>query len=120
MAFQLVDDILGITGDPAAPASRPRPTCGRGKRSAPIVAALTSGTSAGRRLRDLFADGPRSPRTTSRWPTKLIEEAGGIDWAADEADRRLDRPGPPRLPRLGPAAASDLIALARYVVERDR
>ena len=38
MAFQLVDDILGIVGDPAAPASRRRRTCGpasAARRSSP-------------------------------------------------------------------------------------
>ncbi len=60
MAFQLVDDILGITGDAAATGKSSSSDVRAGKRSAPIVAALTSGTAASKLLARLLADGPPS------------------------------------------------------------
>ncbi len=58
MAFQLVDDILGITGDAAATGKSSSSDVRAGKRSAPIVAALTSGTAASEQLARMLAGGP--------------------------------------------------------------
>jgi geranylgeranyl diphosphate synthase, type I len=120
MAFQLVDDILGITGDPAVTGKSASSDVRAGKRSAPVVAALNAGTDASRRLADLLAGGAPSTDEDVVLATKLIEEAGGIDWAAREADAHLGRavehlealPAPEHV-------VADLIALARYVVDRD-
>ncbi|HTC70811.1 MAG TPA: polyprenyl synthetase family protein [Acidothermaceae bacterium] len=121
MAFQLVDDILGITGDAATTGKSSSSDVRAGKRSAPIVAALSSGTAASKLLARLLAEGPPTADDDVTYATKLIDEAGGLDWAADEADRRLAL----ALGHLDNIAAptgttSDLAALARYVVERDR
>jgi len=56
-----------------------------------VVAALTAGTDASRRLADLLAGGAPSTEEDVVLATKLIEEAGGIDWAAREADAHLAR-----------------------------
>jgi geranylgeranyl diphosphate synthase, type I len=125
MAFQLVDDILGITGDAAATGKSSSSDVRAGKRSAPIVAALTSGTSASKLLARLLAEGPPASDDDVTYATKLIDEAGGLEWAAHEADRRLSL----ALAHLAGVAENiatpagttfDLAALARYVVERDR
>jgi geranylgeranyl diphosphate synthase type I len=121
MAFQLVDDILGITGDAATTGKSSSSDVRAGKRSAPIVAALTSGTAASEQLARLFASGPLTADDDVTYATKLIDEAGGLEWAAQEADRRLAL----ALAHLENSSApsgttSDLAALARYVVERDR
>ena len=121
MAFQLVDDILGITGDAAATGKSSSSDVRSGKRSAPIVAALTAGTPASERLARMLAGGPLAADDDVTYATKLIDEAGGLDWAAHEADRRLAL----ALRHLENLSAptgttSDLAALARYVVERDR
>jgi geranylgeranyl diphosphate synthase type I len=121
MAFQLVDDILGITGDAATTGKSSSSDVRAGKRSAPIVAALTSGTAASDQLARLFASGPLTADDDVTHATKLIDEAGGLEWAAHEADRRLAL----ALGHLENLSAptgttSDLAALARYVVERDR
>lgn len=120
MAFQLVDDILGITGDPAVTGKSASSDVRAGKRSAPVVAALNAGTDASRRLADLLAGGAPSSDEDVVLATKLIEEAGGIDWAAREADAHLSRaldqlealPAPQHV-------VADLAAVARYVVDRD-
>jgi geranylgeranyl diphosphate synthase, type I len=121
MAFQLVDDILGITGDAAATGKSSSSDVRAGKRSAPIVAALTSGTSASEQLARMLADGPLTADDDVTHATKLIDEAGGLEWAAHEADRRL-AVALHHLENLSAptGTTSDLAALARYVVERDR
>lgn len=120
MAFQLVDDILGITGDPAVTGKSASSDVRAGKRSAPVVAALTAGTDASRRLNDLLAGGAPSTEEDVVLATKLIEEAGGIDWAATQADERLARAlqSLDGLPSPRPVL-DDLVAIARYVVDRD-
>jgi geranylgeranyl diphosphate synthase type I len=121
MAFQLIDDILGITGDSAATGKSSSSDVRAGKRSAPIVAALVSGTRASVELARLLREGPPTRDDDVIYATKLIDEAGGLDWAAREADRRLALALAhlDALP-LPSAAAADLAQLARYVVERDR
>ena len=120
MAFQLIDDILGITGDPEVTGKSASSDVRAGKRSAPVVAALKSGAEASGRLADLLAHGAPSSDDDVILATKLIEEAGGIDWAAREADAHLAR----ALERVESVPSSgdvvgDLVALARYVVDRD-
>jgi geranylgeranyl diphosphate synthase type I len=121
MAFQLVDDVLGVVGDPQRTGKSSSSDVRAGKRSAPIVAALTSGTPAGRRLAELFAPGPLEDEDTVALATSLIEEAGGLDWAAREADARLAK----ALRQLDELeleepGATGLADIATYIVTRDR
>jgi geranylgeranyl diphosphate synthase type I len=120
MAFQLVDDLLGVTGDPAVTGKSSSSDVRAGKRSAPIVAALRSNTDAGRRLQELFAGKPPTSEADVTLATALIAEAGGLDWAAREANRRLasaiDRVNGTGLCE---PAASELTAIARFIVDRD-
>ena len=121
MAFQLIDDILGITGDPEVTGKSASSDVRAGKRSAPVVAALQSGAEAsGPAGRPARRTAPPSSDDDVILATKLIEEAGGIDWAAREADAHLAR----ALERVESVPSSgdvvgDLVALARYVVDRD-
>jgi geranylgeranyl diphosphate synthase type I len=121
MAFQLVDDILGVTGDPAVTGKSSSSDVRARKRSAPIVAALRAGTLASEQLAELFRAGPPESDADVALATGLIGEAGGIEWAAREAQQRLTR----AVERLGGLpiarhAAAELIALGHYIVERDR
>jgi geranylgeranyl diphosphate synthase type I len=121
MAFQLIDDILGIVGDAAVTGKSASSDVRAGKRSAPIVAALTAGSTASTRLAQHLKGGPPESDDDVTQVTKLIDEAGGLEWAAREADRRLAR----ALAQLdaiaiAPQAHAELADLARYVVDRDR
>jgi geranylgeranyl diphosphate synthase type I len=121
IAFQLVDDILGIVGDPDVTGKSASSDVRTGKRSAPIVAALRSDTEAGIALNELMATGPPQTDDDVELAAKLIAEAGGLRWTAREADHRLTR----ALGHLHPVSAqtgavADLVTLARYVVDRDR
>lgn len=120
MAFQLVDDILGVAGDPAVTGKSSSSDIRAGKRSAPIVAALGDGSPASGRLAAILAAGPPTAEEDVALATKLIEEAGGLDWAAREADAlvgaALDELA---ALELAPAAADQLVLLARRAVGRD-
>ncbi|WP_344283561.1 polyprenyl synthetase family protein, partial [Actinomadura napierensis] len=120
LAFQLVDDLLGIWGDPAVTGKPVHSDLRNRKKSLPVVAALTSGTPAGEELAALYlrpgALGGGEPARAAA----LIEAAGGRDWAAAEADAlvasalaELDAADPV------PAAAAELRAVAHLLTHRD-
>jgi geranylgeranyl diphosphate synthase type I len=121
VAFQAVDDLLGIwghpevTGKPAASDLRER------KKSLPVVAALTSGTAAGKELRELQPD-PSAPREEEQIEraAALVEAAGGRRWAQAEADRRVERAAE-ALDRAGvdAEARGRLLEVAAFVTRRD-
>ncbi|MEU5614337.1 polyprenyl synthetase family protein [Streptomyces sparsogenes] len=119
LAFQLVDDLLGIWGDTRATGKPVGADLRRRKKSLPVVAALGSGTPAGRRLAELYQDDrPLEPTGVAR-ATTLVEQAGGRDWALAEADRQrslaLDRLAEVTL---DPDAAHGLRALVDLATHR--
>ncbi len=122
IAFQLVDDILGVVGDPAETGKSSSSDVRAGKRSAPIVAALEAGSDAAQRLADLLAGGPLVDDDDVALATRLVVEAGGVDWAAREADARLAQArahlAALALPRR--EAAAELATVADYIVTRGR
>ena len=121
LAFQLVDDVLGIVGDPQVTGKSASSDLRAGKRSAPVVAALTAGNAAAQRLADLLHDGPPESDDEVAIAAKLVDEAGGIDWARNEARTRVAA-GCAELRSAGlvPTVEADLVALGSYVLERDR
>lgn len=120
VAFQLVDDLLGIWGDTAVTGKPSGADLAVRKKSLPVVAALTSGTAAADQLRVLYQLGRDLDEEEVAVATRLIEAAGGRAWAQAEAARRtqaaldaLNRADP------GPAAAAELRALAGLLARRD-
>lgn len=122
LAFQLVDDVLGVTGDPSVTGKSASSDVRAGKRSAVVVAALRAGTEQADRLAELLADGaPKTEQDVAR-ATALIVAAGGVDWALTEADRLLER-ALGQLAQIGPVTdgpLAELMSVARYIVARDR
>ncbi|MFJ9033483.1 polyprenyl synthetase family protein [Streptomyces sp. NPDC102274] len=121
LVFQLVDDLLGIWGDSRSTGKVTGGDLRRRKKSLPVVAALNSGSEAGRRLADLYGGaGPLDDDQVAR-AALLVEEAGGRDWAEREAARRWEQ-AVEQLSHagLGPEAARGLLALAGLVTRRDR
>lgn len=79
-AFQLVDDHLGIWGDPEATGKPIFSDLQSRKKSLPVVAALTSGTPAGRELAALLGrDGELSSEELVR-AAAAVDLAGGRAW----------------------------------------
>ncbi|MCW2539834.1 MAG: polyprenyl synthetase family protein [Frankiales bacterium] len=121
MAFQIVDDILGITGDPAVTGKSASSDLRAGKRSVPIVAALTAGGPASEEFARLIADGPPETESDVTRAAALVAESGGLDWAAAEADRRLAAAmASLDSVSLSEVGTNELRELAVYVVGRDR
>ena len=80
LAFQVVDDLLGMWGDPATTGKPAHSDLRNRKKSLPIVAALTSGTAEGEELarwlqREQATAVPELVRAAT-----LVEAAGGRQW----------------------------------------
>jgi geranylgeranyl diphosphate synthase type I len=122
LAFQLVDDVLGIWGEPAVTGKPVLADVRAGKRSAPVVAALRSGTPAGDELAALLATGTPTEEADVVRAARLIERAGAREWTTAAADEHLAAAlgALDAAPGLAADAHQDLVDLARYVLERDR
>jgi geranylgeranyl diphosphate synthase type I len=120
MAFQIVDDVLGIVGDPAATGKSASSDVRARKCSVPIVAALSAGCAASRRLREMFDAAPFADDEEVSVAAKLVGEAGGIDRATELAAQHAARAFAciERSP-LRRDCVDELIALGYYVLDRD-
>lgn len=121
LAFQIVDDILGIwgsseiTGKPVGADLRTR------KKSLPVVAALRSGSRSAQALRALYAERGLLDDDAVARAADLVDDAGGRAWAMREADRQLNLAcAELESAPLDATARDELHALARYVTDRDR
>ncbi len=120
LAFQHVDDLLGIWGDPVVTGKPVYSDLRNRKKSLPVVAALNSSTPAARELASLYhSDQPLSDADLVH-AAELIDIAGGRAWSQTQADDLLAG----ALRQLGLAdpiaqAAAELGALARLVTHRD-
>jgi len=89
VAFQAIDDVLGISGDPAVTGKPVFSDLRQGKKTLPIVYALQSDTAAGRRLASLLTDRPPAPATL-RHAADLIDASGGRAFAYRVAAHHLE------------------------------
>lgn len=121
LAFQFVDDLIGIWGDPEVTGKPVGADLAARKKSLPVVAALTSGTAAGARLARIYAAaGPLGPDDLRR-AADAVDEAGARTWAQDQTAARM-ADAVDLLAKTVPDAdaAGDLLALAELVTRRDR
>lgn len=120
LAFQLVDDLLGIWGDPAVTGKPVHSDLDNRKKSLPVVAALTSGTPAARELAALYhRERPMSGAELAH-AAELVEATGARTWGRTQADELLTealRELTAAQPAPGPAA--ELAALARLATHRN-
>ncbi len=121
LAFQYVDDLLGIWGDPSVTGKPVHADLHRRKKSLPVVAALTSGSPAGAELAALYRGTDPLSDTDVALAAELVDAAGGRAWSQAEVDRLLaaalddlDSINPSSRPR------AELGELAELVVRRDR
>ncbi|MER6094888.1 family 2 encapsulin nanocompartment cargo protein polyprenyl transferase [Streptomyces sp. NPDC001728] len=120
LAFQLIDDLIGIWGDPDRTGKPAGADLVAHKKSLPVVAALTSGTPAGEELAEIYAR-PVLDAAAVRAAADAVERAGGRDWAQAQAAERMGRAVEYLAQAVpDPAAAGDLLALAEFVTRRTR
>ncbi|HEY7222434.1 MAG TPA: polyprenyl synthetase family protein [Micromonosporaceae bacterium] len=119
LAFQFVDDVLGIWGDPTVTGKPAHSDLAARKKSLPITHAMDRA--------DLDPDlagwliGVGAPTQLS-YPrvAELLDQAGVREWALGQAARRMRlAEGVLSEVDIKPQARIELIELARYVVERD-
>jgi geranylgeranyl diphosphate synthase type I len=118
LAFQAVDDVLGIWGDPAATGKPVGNDLRERKKSLPIALALERGGALAGGLRTAFA-GEMTPEVVAALSSRLAAE-GIRDETVAQARAHLASALGALDARLVPeAAAAELTALARFVVERE-
>jgi geranylgeranyl diphosphate synthase, type I len=89
VAFQLVDDVLGIWGDPVVTGKPVGADLRARKKSAPVVAALAAGMPDSARIAALYAGSGDLTDQEVQVLSGLVEVAGGRAWAMAEADRQM-------------------------------
>ena len=127
LAFQAVDDLLGIWGDPASTGKQTWSDLRQRKKSLPVVAAMAAGGRASERLGELLAADAKNPENDAfneeefAMRAALIEEAGGREWTSEEARRQyatavaaLDKMDMPE------DVHRKLLGLADFVVVREK
>jgi geranylgeranyl diphosphate synthase, type I len=118
LAFQHVDDLLGIWGDERTTGKPVYSDVRNRKKSLPVVYALTSGTAAGDELAGLYGrDTPPAGQDLPR-AADLVAQAGGRAWSQDQAAHLVARALThlESLPSSAPAA--ELTALAHLLTHR--
>ncbi|MCR6490140.1 polyprenyl synthetase family protein [Amycolatopsis sp. OK19-0408] len=119
LAFQHVDDLLGIWGDPAETGKPVFSDLQNRKKSLPVVTALSSGTAAGAELASLYSGrDPLDDVELARAAT-LVDEAGGRQWSQAQASALVAK-GLRELAAVNPVPrpAAELAALARLITTR--
>ncbi|MGW7050720.1 family 2 encapsulin nanocompartment cargo protein polyprenyl transferase [Streptomyces sp. NPDC054887] len=119
LAFQLIDDLIGIWGDPSHTGKPAGADLVAHKKSLPVVAALTADNEAAAELAALYT-GPLDEAAVLR-AADAVDRAGGRDWAQEHAADRMAR-AVQHLSRAAPdlKAAEDLLSLAEFVTRRTR
>jgi geranylgeranyl diphosphate synthase type I len=119
LAFQLVDDLLGIWGDSDRTGKPVGSDLRARKKTLPVAYALSNGGEAGRQLAEWFRHGGNSDAEVAH-AAQLVEAGGGRAWAEEEARRRITA-GEDALEAAGLVsdAHSELVALGRFLVSRE-
>ncbi|WP_207394034.1 polyprenyl synthetase family protein [Actinomadura formosensis] len=119
IAFQLVDDLLGIWGDPGTTGKPAMSDLRSRKMSLPVVAALNSGTPEATALAELYAR-PEPSEDDLAETAALVEAAGGRAWAEAEAESRVRRAaGQLRSARMPDSVRAEFLSIAEFVTGRD-
>lgn len=120
MSFQLVDDLLGIWGDPAVTGKPVLSDLRSRKKSLPVTYAVCRGGEAGRELSAWLAAEGDPTEDELHAAARLVAAGGGRDWAAEQARRRREL-ALDAIATAGLAAepVAELTALAHHIVDRE-
>lgn len=119
IAFQAVDDVLGIWGEPSVTGKPVGNDLRQHKKTLPVALALAQGADAPRGLAGLL-EGELTEAAVEK-ATELLELSGAREatMAIGETELRAALEALDRVP-LELAPRAELVAIARYVTERDR
>ncbi|MFF8392684.1 polyprenyl synthetase family protein [Streptomyces sp. NPDC016172] len=114
-AFQLMDDLQGIWGDPTM-TGKPTSDLAAGKKSLPVAFALSGDGPCSAELAALYASGRTLSHEQLPRIADLVEAAGGRAWALAETERHI-RQARSLLENgaYAPAAAASLVALGGLI-----
>ncbi len=120
LAFQMIDDLLGIWGDPAVTGKSARSDLRSRKKTFPVILTLDSDSAEGRAFATLYRQAEPLDEKDLDAAALLIERAGGRERTHAEARRHLGL-------ALGclhaidpvPGPATELTALAHLVAARE-
>lgn len=120
IAFQLVDDLLGLWGDPDETGKPVLSDLRARKKSVPVVHALNSGTDSGRQLAALYARSDPLSENELEYAADLVRLAGSEEWTRAETERRLAS-GTRYLQEIESNPATDAFAeLADFILRRNQ
>ncbi|MGH8794723.1 MAG: family 2 encapsulin nanocompartment cargo protein polyprenyl transferase [Stackebrandtia sp.] len=120
LAFQFVDDLLGIWGDPKTTGKPVYSDLHNRKKSLPVVAALSSGTAAAGELAELYGREAALETADLARAATLIDESGGRAWSLEQIDVLFaEAMGSLADADLTQTSAAELESLARLIVHRD-
>jgi geranylgeranyl diphosphate synthase type I len=121
IAFQLVDDLLGIWGHPVTTGKPVHSDLRSRKKTLPIAYATEHGGAVGRELLAWLAEPQRADdEARLSQGAELVERGGGRAWAQQEAERRLALALKAiQAVDLPDQVTDELISLGNFVVGRD-
>jgi geranylgeranyl diphosphate synthase, type I len=117
LAYQCIDDFLGIWGDPAATGKPVYSDLRSSKKSLPVAVALAASTAESVRLAALYASGRTLDEDELREAAELVAAAGGRAYVIGQAEALVED-ALAGLSPFDPEASADLVALARLAVRR--
>jgi len=118
-AFQAVDDVLGIWGDPAVTGKPAAGDLRQHKKSIPVVHALSSGGTGASDIRHFLSNGELDEGLIARTVARL-EDAGSREWTLELAAQRLSAAVDALAHRgLERRAVQELEDIAVFVARRD-
>jgi geranylgeranyl diphosphate synthase type I len=119
LAFQAVDDLLGIWGRPEVTGKPTWSDLRSQKKTLPVVFALSRDDARAEELRALFSNGPLSEVDVAR-AARIVERCGGRELTEAAADRHLANAlDALAAVRLDAGAHEELVELARFVTTRE-
>ena len=119
MAYQAVDDVLGVWGDPGVTGKPHASDLRQRKKTIPVVHLLSRGGSDAQELIALLSKERMGEKDLAR-AVSVLEESGSRTWTLALAERHLSRAVDAlQWTDLKPAALKDLTEVARFMVERD-
>jgi geranylgeranyl diphosphate synthase type I len=119
MAFQAVDDLLGIWGDPARTGKPAWSDLRQHKKTLPVAAALAAGGAASEELASLLSLSELDDAQVAR-AASLVEQCGGREITMSESRLRLTSAiASLDASVLKEQAKDELIEVAHFVVDRE-